>query len=360
MIGATSLHTRAACDNCGEMPATREGPGGTVLCDGCGAVKPANDDAQGSFCARPLCSRCSEPAFLRVDETNAFCAECWLKIEAHLENDSSFAATTPLGDNVTAAVKPTPGPSAAVTPPSKEPDVLALLFCAPFRGSSDITKGDEHEAHQRHFVNIDRRRPEPEMNFCFDNAKESTHDVEVRIGAAGKGPRLSSPERGRAAASDTADQISSSGDGLGTQQPGSITWSGSDATPAPSGRARNRAICPTVSWNSSSGAPCDALPCRDGGVSVTSTRSPDETNSDSASASPPSTADASSKLATLRQDAVFSSTDPGMCGFDLETDALVSGLEVGWALERRNSSTLRVVAASDSAENSKSNSVASI
>jgi hypothetical protein len=49
-----------------------------------------------------------------------------------------------------------------------------------------------------------------------------------------------------------------------------------------------------------------------------------------------------------------------MCGFDLETDALVSGLEVGWALERRNSSTLRVVAASDSAENSKSNSVASI
>jgi hypothetical protein len=77
--------------------------------------------------------------------------------------------------------------------------------------------------------------------------------------------------------------------------------------------------------------------------------------SDSASVNqfPP---DASSKLAPLRQDAVFSSADPGACGFDLETDALVSGLEAGWILERRNSQTLRVVAASDtaSAENSKS------
>jgi hypothetical protein len=102
----------------------------------------ANDDAQGAFCAIPICTRCqAKSAFVRDDESAGFCAECWLKIKA--QNDSSFAAATP-GENVTAAVKPAPapGPSAAVTPPSKEPDVLALLFCAPFRRSSDITKGD--------------------------------------------------------------------------------------------------------------------------------------------------------------------------------------------------------------------------
>jgi hypothetical protein len=43
--------------------------------------------------------------------------------------------------------------------------------------------------------------------------------------------------------------------------------------------------------------------------------------------------------------------------FDLETDALVTGLEAGWALERKNSSTLRVAAASDSASNDISKSV---
>jgi hypothetical protein len=36
---------------------------------------------------------------------------------------------------------------------------------------------------------------------------------------------------------------SSSGDGLGNHQPGSMTWGGQVRTPAPSGRARDRAIC---------------------------------------------------------------------------------------------------------------------
>jgi hypothetical protein len=45
----------------------------------------------------------------------------------------------------------------------------------------------------------------------------------------------------------------SSGDGLGIQQPGSITWGGREPTPAPSGRARDRAKCPAVTGNSSCG-----------------------------------------------------------------------------------------------------------
>jgi len=39
---------------------------------------------------------------------------------------------------------------------------------------------------------------------------------------------------------------SSSGDGLGNHQPGSHTWGGQVRTPAPSGRARDRARCPAV------------------------------------------------------------------------------------------------------------------
>jgi hypothetical protein len=79
---------------------------------------------------------------------------------------------------------------------------------------------------------------------------------------------------------------------------------------------------------------------------------------DSAPASLPSTADASSKLATLRRDAVFSFADPGPSGFnfDPEFDRLVSAVEVemGWRAPPASAS----FAASDSAENSKSSSVA--
>jgi ribosomal protein L37AE/L43A len=244
MNGATALHTRAPCDECGDVPATREVDGGIIVCERCNAAPPANDDVLGSiFRPIPLCSSCSNPAFVRVDLAIILCAECWLKVVSHLENDSSFAAATP-GENVTAAVKPTPGPSAAVTNISRE--------CASRSSATD--KEGKNEAAPFHLVNIDRRRPEPETNLGFENAEESAHDLEVRIGAAGKGPRLSSPERGRAAATDTADTNFSSGDGLGTQQPGSITWGGRNATPAPSGRARDRAICPAVSGNSSCGS----------------------------------------------------------------------------------------------------------
>ena len=46
-----------------------------------------------------------------------------------------------------------------------------------------------------------------------------------------------------------ADAAHSSGDGLGIQQPGSMTWGDRLAMPAPSGRARDRAICPAVARN---------------------------------------------------------------------------------------------------------------
>jgi hypothetical protein len=66
--------------------------------------------------------------------------------------------------------------------------------------------------------------------------------------------------------------------------------------------------------------------------------------------------DASSKLATLRP-VVFSSADSGPAGFiDLEFDALVDGLVVGWRRDLRNSQTSASRAASDSASNDISKS----
>jgi hypothetical protein len=41
----------------------------------------------------------------------------------------------------------------------------------------------------------------------------------------------------------------SSGDGLGIHQPGSITWVGDIVATGPSGRARDRAMCPAVAGN---------------------------------------------------------------------------------------------------------------
>jgi hypothetical protein len=306
---ATRHHTRASCDECGGTPAPRETAAG-VFCETCESDTPraANDDAQGASCDRPLCKRCSEPAFLRFKEGD-LCSECFAKTKS----DSSFAAATS-GENVTAASKPAPAPAAVVTNISQLP-----------RGGSPVTVGVRMEPAPAVTPNS-ISRPSCARGIARDqaNAGESAHDLEVRIGAAGKGPRLSSPERGRAAASDTADQISSSGDGLGNQEPRSITWGGSAATPAPSGRARDRAICPAVSGNSSCGgvensATSDNVK-RQERVAGLETRSatikrrgsatgPQDSNPLSASAPPPATADASSKLATLRQDAVFSSVN---------------------------------------------------
>jgi hypothetical protein len=52
--------------------------------------------------------------------------------------------------------------------------------------------------------------------------------------------------QGTTLASSSLRWNSSSGDGLGNHQPGSITWGGQVRTPAPSGRARDRARCPAV------------------------------------------------------------------------------------------------------------------
>jgi hypothetical protein len=109
MNGATALHTRAPCDECGNVPATREGVGGAIFCNTCDG---ANDDALGALlrgilAGRPPCSLCNtKPARLRVNG-KLVCSEC-----------SSFAVATP-GENVTAAAESTPGPklrtAAAVT-----------------------------------------------------------------------------------------------------------------------------------------------------------------------------------------------------------------------------------------------------
>jgi hypothetical protein len=55
-------------------------------------------------------------------------------------------------------------------------------------------------------------------------------------------------------------EFSSSGRGLGIHQPGSNTRGGRSATPAPSGRARDRAKCPAAARSSSLLHPFDLKP----------------------------------------------------------------------------------------------------
>jgi ribosomal protein L37AE/L43A len=121
MNGATALHTRAPCDECGEMPATREGEGGIIICDRCGAASPHVNDSVahapdplgallgGMLACRPMCLRCkTKPALLRL-ASGVFCSEC-----------SSFAAV-PFGENVTVAGFPSsPSAPAAVTINSRD------------------------------------------------------------------------------------------------------------------------------------------------------------------------------------------------------------------------------------------------
>ncbi len=59
------------------------------------------------------------------------------------------------------------------------------------------------------------------------------------------GPARDFPIKPRAGVAP-GPQDFSSGDGLGNHQPGSNTWGGRNTRPAPSGRARDRAICPAV------------------------------------------------------------------------------------------------------------------
>jgi hypothetical protein len=78
------------------------------------------------------------------------------------------------------------------------------------------------------------------------------HDLEVRIGAAGKGPRIiMRAQQARSTCGDrSAGLIQSSGDGLGIHLPGSMTRGFAAERQPASGRARDRAICPAVTRSS--------------------------------------------------------------------------------------------------------------
>ncbi len=79
-------------------------------------------------------------------------------------------------------------------------------------------------------------------------ASGDAYDLEVRNGAAGKGPRLKlSAINAESIRGDRSPEpIHSSSDSLALHQPGSMTWGGRIATPAPSGRARYRVNGPAV------------------------------------------------------------------------------------------------------------------
>jgi ribosomal protein L37AE/L43A len=286
-MSVAALHTRAICDECRDIPATREVEGGIIVCERCDTTPAANDDALGALLggmlrATPLCSRCSNPAFLRVDETIVLCPDCWLRVDAHLENDSSFAVAAFSGENVTVAVKPTPDPSATVTPLSRD--------CA--SRSSETTKGDRPGTEEPALETLQRLEP--------------AGDLESTLGGA----------------------CGSERDGFGATNSNSNSC-GSTTRPCTPGirleTIGTRAGNPLTEQGDSS--PQDSTPALpQGGSPVT-------------------------VAAHVR--GLAATVTPI---FDLETDALVSGLEAGWILDRRNSSTSRVVAAINmaSADNPKS------
>lgn len=109
MSAATALHTRAPCDECGEMPATREGIGGAIFCNTCDGT---NDDVLGALlgaiiAAPPLCTRCrARPAFLRIDATLILCAGCLSESDVRLL-DSINLNTSPPQDVATTGPLPT-------------------------------------------------------------------------------------------------------------------------------------------------------------------------------------------------------------------------------------------------------------
>lgn len=271
-----ALQTNSRCDECGE-PAIRETDDGAFFCAApldapCGTA--ANNNGHGAFCVRPLCTRCPEPAFFRL-KGGDLCSACFAI--------SNSFASTPQDAKVTAAVPSAlPQVAAAVTPPSKEPDALALLFCAPLRRSSDITKGDRSGTETTALETLQRVEP--------------ARDIESTLGGA----------------------CGSERDGFGATN---SDCGGGESRPAWGGFAQSLHTGDVEAGVAS--GPQDSIPALPQGGSPV--------------------------------------TVGGLLGapavtpiFDLETDALVSGLEAGWTLDRRNSQTLRVVAASDSAENSKS------
>ncbi len=147
-------------------------------------------------------------------------------------------------------------PAGVATGPREFPDQFTRFGC-PFKREpqskeSHSNQGGaclENAKHDHCFDLTQRRRqthPQPRSEGS------PAHDLEVRIGAAGKGPRVKMrAKQARPSRSGcSADLIQSSGVGPGNHQPRSITWGGRNATPAPSGRARDRAICPAGSRNS--------------------------------------------------------------------------------------------------------------
>lgn len=232
------------------------------------------------------------------------CSECLSEPDMRALADVISVASTPQDAKVTAAVPSAlPQVAVAVTSPSKEPDALALLFCAPLRRSSNITKGD---------------RPGTEISAPRQNTLEPTEGLKF----SGDQPAgvCSSERDGFGATNSSSCGSAQSGRGckLGATGPESSDLDGDNRAGGSSERGRYAQAGVTTGPQDST----PALP--QGGSPVT-------VGGDARALAPAVTPI-----------------------FDLETDALVTGLEAGWALERRNSSTLRVVAASEMAPKSGS------
>lgn len=146
------------------------------------------------------------------------CSRCSSVLEAFLSNSVSVACHA-AGDVTAAAASSAPSPeAAAVTTQSR-------------------AKATEGKAG---------------MAGGTPTVRQTTAGTGLRVGVSGAVLTATSEFMDVTAGRDR-QPISSSGDGLGIHEPGSITWGDREAMPAPSGRARDRAECPAVTGDRSCG-----------------------------------------------------------------------------------------------------------
>lgn len=130
---------------------------------------------------------------------------------------------------------------------------LALPICAGREKRPNIWR--MRRTSQSALQNISSLAMNPKRPCARSSAKRSTEirrrgfEALIRLGEAGLPVTVIS----RAAEAWTKSIELSSGVGLGIHHPGSMTWGGHIVTPAPSGRARNRAKCPAGSRSISRG-----------------------------------------------------------------------------------------------------------
>lgn len=203
--------------------------------------------------ASAKCRWCPAPAMLRTSQGAFLCSACWEALEFRIKTIDPVTSVIPISDVNAAVADLAPSATAAansvsggVPAPSRgtEAQLSATLAFAP-SGSLFTAKGDCPGTDEPAFSD---RLEILDLESVSSGTPGACSSEREDVGAPNSESRACEGNGSNADGSKTSDGSArcSSGDGLGNQQPGSNTWGGRNATPAPSGRARDRAICPAV------------------------------------------------------------------------------------------------------------------